>query len=391
MKNKINRREWLRNSALLTGGFTILPGLITSSSARDFSGNHFPGHFDDKQFAYEYGESFPTLKARLFANENPFGPSDAAKKAIAEAINDGCRYPIKQVGELEQKILDFEGLKEGQIMTSSGSSPLLRAAAVYFSRPGSNIVTGAPTYEDLPEHCSAFNIKINYVPLNASYEYDLDAMEKMVDDNTSLVYVCNPNNPTGTMVNGDKLRAFCERVSKRTTIFVDEAYIDYVDDPQATSMIDCVKKGMNVIVARTFSKLYGFAGLRVGYILSQAEIIKKFEMYTAGNWCISGPSAAGAIATFKEQPYLKNALAKTLASKEYLYKVLKDEGYEYIPSHTNFVMFPIKMEGKKFTDEMMKRGVGVRFWKFNNKEWCRVSIGRMDEMEAFKEAFKEIS
>ena len=103
------------------------------------------------------------------------------------------------------------------------------------------------------------------------------------------------------------------------------------------------------------------------------------------------PSAAGAIAAFKEQPYLKNALAKTIASKEFLYKVLKEEGYEYIPSHTNFVMFPIKMEGKKFTDEMMKRGVGVRFWKFNNKEWCRVSIGRMDEMEAFKEAFKEIS
>ncbi|CAN5799624.1 histidinol-phosphate transaminase [soil metagenome] len=391
MKNKINRREWLRNSALLTGGFTILPGLINSSSARQFSGNNFSGHFDDRQFAYEYEESFPTLKARLFANENPFGPSDAAKKAIADAINNGCRYAIKEIGDLEKKIVDFEGLKEDQIMSSSGSSPLLRAAAVYYSKPGSNIVTAAPTYDDLPEHCAAFNIKMNYVPLNANYEYDLDAIEKMIDANTSLVYVCNPNNPTGTMVSGDKLRAFCERVSKRTTIFVDEAYIDYVDDPQATSMVDCVKKGMNIIVARTFSKLYGFAGLRVGYILSQPEIIKKFEMYTAGNWCISGPSAAGAIATFKEQPYLKNALAKTLASKEYLYKVLKEEGYDYIPSHTNFVMFPIKMEGKKFTDEMMKRGVGVRFWKFNNKDWCRVSIGRMDEMEAFKEAFKEIS
>jgi histidinol-phosphate aminotransferase len=391
MKNKINRREWLRNSALLTGGVTLLPGIFNRVSAKDFSINNFKHHFDDKQFAYEYEEVLPNLKARLFANENPFGPSDAAKKAISDAISEGYRYPIKQVAELEQKILDFEGLKEGQIMTSSGSSPLLRAAAIYYSRPGSNIVTASPTYEDLPEHCANFDIKINYVPLNANYEYDLDAMEKVVDANTSLVYVCNPNNPTGTMVSGDKLRAFCERISKRTTVFVDEAYIDYADDPQATSMIDCVKRGMNIIVARTFSKLYGFAGLRIGYILSQPEVIKKFAMYTAGNWCISGPSAAGAIAAFKEPSYMTSALQKTQTSKEYLYKILKEEGYEYIPSHTNFVMFPIKMDGKKFTDEMMKRGVGVRFWQFNNKQWCRISIGRMDEMQAFAEAFKEIS
>ena len=391
MKNKINRREWLRNSALLTGGLTVLPGFINRATARPFFGNNFTGHFDDKQFAYEYEEVLPNLKARLFANENPFGPSDAAKKAIADAINNGCRYAIKEIGELEKKIVDFEGLKEDQIMSSAGSSPLLRAAAVYYSKPGSNIVTAAPTYDDLPEHCANFNIKMNYVPLNASYEYDLDAMEKMVDANTSLVYVCNPNNPTGTMVSGDKLRAFCERVSKRTTVFVDEAYIDYADDPQGTSVIDCVKKGMNVIVARTFSKLYGFAGLRVGYILSQPETIKKFEMYTAGNWCISGPSAAGAIVSFKEKAYTQNVLQKTKESKEFLYKTLKEEGYEYIPSLTNFVMFPIKMDGKKFVDEMMKRGVGVRFWQFNNKQWCRVSIGRMDEMQAFAEAFKEIS
>lgn len=391
MRTKINRREWLRNSAMLTGGLAFLPGFINNASGRQFSGNNFTGHFDDRQFAYEYEETLPNLKARLFANENPFGPSEAAKKAITDAISEGYRYPIKQVGELEKKILDFEGLQEGQIMTSSGSSPLLRAAAVYYSKPGSNIVTAAPTYEDLIEHCANFNVKINYVPLTANYEYDLDAMEKMVDANTSLVYVCNPNNPTGTMVSGDKLRAFCERVSKRTTIFVDEAYIDYVDDPQATSMVDCVKKGYNIIVARTFSKLYGFAGLRIGYILSQPDTIKKFAMYTAGNWCISGPSAAGAIAAFKEQPYLTTALQKTTESKAYLYKILKEEGYDYIPSHTNFVMFPIKMDGKKFTDEMMKRGVGVRFWQFNNKQWCRVSIGRMDEMQAFAEAFKEIS
>lgn len=389
--NKLNRREWLRNSALLTGGLTFLPGIINRASANYHLPQTYTPPFDDRNFAYEYEETVPALKARLFANENPFGPSDAAKKAIMEGISEGCRYPINQVSALEKKIIESEGLGEEYIMTSSGSSPLLRAAAIYFSKPGSNIVTADPTYNDIPEHCAAFGIKMNYVPLNTNYEFDLDAIEKKIDANTSLVYLCNPNNPTGTMVSGDKVRAFCDRVSKRTTIFVDEAYIDYADDPKATSAVVCLKKGSNIIIARTFSKLYGFAGLRIGYILAQPETIKKLAMYTAGNWCISGPSASGALATYKEQPYTTDVLQKTKESKEYLYKVLKEEGYSYIPSHTNFVMFPIKMDGKKFTDEMMKRGVGVRFWQFNNQQWCRVSLGRMDEMQAFAAAFKEIS
>ena len=387
----MKRREWLRNTALLSGGFSFLPGVLNNVYAGTVSGKQINHHFDDRQFVFDNDVVMPKLKARLFANENPFGPSDAAKKAIAEAINEGYRYPIMSVMELEKKIADAEGLTEKQIMASSGSSPLLRATAVYFNKPGSNLVTAAPTYEDIPEHCAGLNMKVNFVPLNSKYEYDLDAMEKAVDANTTLVYICNPNNPTGTMVNAEKLRGFCERVSKKATVFIDEAYIDYVDNPAATSMVDCIKKGMNVIVAKTFSKLYGFAGLRVGYIMAQEDIIKKYENYTAGNWCLSAPSVAGALATYREQAYLAVALQKTMASKQYLYKVLKEEGYDYIPSHTNFVMFPIKMDGEKFVTEMMKRGVGVRFWQFENKQWCRVSIGRMDEMEAFAEAFKEIS
>lgn len=389
--SNMNRRQWLRNTAIFSGGISFLPGLVNTASANKLSGKQFNAFFDDRKFAIENDIDLPPLKARLFANENPFGPSPAAKKAIADAISEGFRYPIKVIDDLEKKIQAAEGLKDGQLMLSAGSSPLLRGAAIYYSRPGSNIVTANPTYDDIPEHCAKFNAKVNAIPLTAAFEYDLDAMEKAVDANTSMVYICNPNNPTGTVVDSNKLRAFCERVSKKTLVFIDEAYIDYTDNPQATSMIDLVRKGMNVIIARTFSKLYGFAGLRVGYIMSQPEIIKPFDDYSAGMWALSGTSAAGALAAYKEQAFLSEALKKTIASKEYLYKVLKEEGYTYIPSHTNFVMFEIKMEGEKFVDEMIKRGVGVRFWEFNNKHWCRVSIGRMDEMEAFAAAFKEIS
>jgi histidinol-phosphate aminotransferase len=205
------------------------------------------------------------------------------------------------------------------------------------------------------------------------------------------VYVCNPNNPTGTVVDTAKLKAFCERVSKKVPIFIDEAYIDYMPDPKGTTLIESVKKGQNIYVARTFSKLYGFAGLRVGYIVGQPESIKNLEPYTSGWACISGTSAQAALASYQDTQYLSDALKKTVASKEYLYSVLKKEGYEYIPSSTNFVMFPLNMDAERFTEEMMKRSVGVRPWKFAGKQWCRISIGKMEEMEMFAAAFKQVS
>ncbi len=277
-------------------------------------------------------------------------------------------------------------------MLSAGSSALLLAAGSYFSqKPGSNIVTGDPSYDDLPSKATRLQTKWVKVPLTADYKLDLDAMEKAIDGNTSLVYICNPNNPTATVLDIEKLKSFCDRVSSRVTVFIDEAYIDYLPDPRAASMMGAIAAGKNIIVARTFSKLYGFAGLRVGYIVAQPDMIKKLSLYTEGPNSLSATSIQAALASYQDQEFLQAALQKTLASKNYLYSVLKKEGYDYIPSSANFVMFPLKMDGSKFVEEMNKRGVGIRQWKFIGKEWCRVSIGRMDEMEAFAAAFKELS
>jgi histidinol-phosphate aminotransferase len=160
---------------------------------------------------------------------------------------------------------------------------------------------------------------------------------------------------------------------KKTLVFVDEAYIDYLPNPKAITMMDCIKAGQNIIIARTFSKLYGFAGLRFGYIIGQPETIKTLSNYTPGWAGLSSATLAAAMATYNETEYLQDALKKTNASKEFLYETLKKEGYTYIPSSANFVMFPLKMDSKKFADEMMKRGVAVRNWKLAGQEWCRVS------------------
>jgi histidinol-phosphate aminotransferase len=389
MANSINRRNWIKSSALMAGGVVFLSGTMNKLAA-------MPGFRKSAPAAKLVTDQLalldapPVLKARLLANENPFGPSPAAKKAIQDAIDLGYQYPMQQTATLYGKIADYEGLSNDHILMDAGSSPLLLAAALYYSKGGKSIITGDPSYEDLPSRAEKFEGKWIKVPLTSEYKLDLDAMEAKIDGNTGLVYICNPNNPTGTVLDTAKLKAFCERVSKKVPVFIDEAYIDYLPDPQGTTLISAVKAGQNVIVARTFSKLYGFAGLRCGYIVAQPQTIKTLSLYTTG-FSLSATTVAGAIAGYRETAFLQEAFKKTMASKDYLYSVLKKEGYMYIPSSTNFVMFPLKMDGFQFVQEMMKRGVGIRNWMLNGQHWCRVSIGRMDEMEAFADAFKQLS
>ena len=389
MSNKMDRRNLLKKGLLMAGGLSIAPSLFSRLSAAPVNTCYNYDFISDQQAIL--GAPLE-LKARLFANENPFGPSPKAKQAIQDAMAQSYQYPFMFAKEFMDKIAETEGLKAENLIMGAGSSEILLAAAILFSqKSGGNIVTGDPTYEDLPSKAADFNMTWKKIPLTTEHKLDLDAMEKAVDGNTSLVYVCNPNNPTGTVLEIERLKAFVDRVSARVTVFIDEAYIDYLDDPKANSLIGTIKNGKNIIVARTFSKLHGFAGLRVGYAFAQPEMIKKLSEYTTGFAAMSATSLHAAMASYQDHDFLKGALEKTVASKKFLYETLKKEGYTYVPSYTNFVIFPLKMDSIQFVNEMMKRGVGVRSWKFENKEWCRISIGRMDEMEAFAAAFKEIS
>jgi histidinol-phosphate aminotransferase len=389
----ISRRDLLRRGALLAGGLPFAGSIFNQlQAAPSVNGHAFTSFasegWSERDIALNAVEP---LKARLFANENPFGPSDLAKKAITDTLPFAYQYPMRAMGDLTSKIAAFEKIKQENILLAAGSTPLLMAAALAYCKPGTNIVSGDPTYADLPSKAAKMGANWVKVPLTADYKLNLEAMEKAVDANTTLVYICNPNNPTGTVVDTAALRAFVDRVSKKTMVFVDEAYNDYMEDPQGSTLIPMADAGPNIIIARTFSKIYGFAGLRIGYVVTQPDIIKKLLLYTEASMSISTTTLQGAIASYQQREYMDGVRKKTTASKEYLYSVLKKEGYSYVPAVANFVIFPIKMEGKQFTDEMMKRSVGVRFWKFNNQDWCRISIGRMDEMEAFAGAFKELA
>jgi histidinol-phosphate aminotransferase len=389
--SSFNRRQLLKAGALLSGGLGLLPSLISKAAAHTA-----PAEVFDPLRTWETDESVilsapPDIKARLSANENPFGPSPKAKKAIQDAINDSYRYAFMYSRDLVNKIAAYEGVQPYQVFLDAGSTPLLLSAALYFSKEGGNIITGDPSYQDLSEKAAQFKAQIIKVPLTADYKLDLAAMEKSITPDTKLIYLCNPNNPTATVLDTAQLKAFCERVSAKVPIFIDEAYIDYLDDPKAATMMEAVRKGQNVIVARTFSKLYGFAGLRVGYIVGPATLVSSVGRYTTGGMAISATSIQAAVASYQDTEYLQEAKAKTMASKKFLYELLEKEGYTWIPSSANFVMFPLKIEAPKFGQEMMKRGVSIRTWRFAGKDWCRISLGTMEEMQEFAKAFKEIS
>lgn len=397
----MNRRNWLKSGALMAGGLSL-------GTSFKYNFAHASNEVAAQLYSLPKEEvanlvmARPEMKARLLANENPFGPCKKAKDALIAEIDGSFRYGFEKKGEFAQMIAkDFNlpkmdergwgGPRPSQVMLGAGSTELLLAASVVYGQNGGRILSADPTYMSLVRTAQNVGAEWDTVPLTKDYKHDLNALADAVSDEHSLVYICNPNNPTGTSVDPDELREFCKVVSKKKPIFIDEAYIDYTPDPVKYSMADLVAEGYNVIVTRTFSKLHAFAGLRIGYTMAQPEAIAEMSKYSNGDGNISSPSMAAAVESYKDKEYHKYAKEMNEKSKQFLYKTLEDAGYEYIPSDTNFVLFPVRLDSNRFRGEMMKRGVGVRSWSFGNQEWCRVSIGTMQDMEYFAEAFNEIS
>ena len=387
----INRRDWLRASMLSGLGLAALPGVASPTSFCEPESILPPG----------YIPPIGALKARLSANENPYGPSPKAIKAINEAAPDGYLYAMEYAKKFRKLVADTEGVPEDYILLGAGSGELLTAAslwAAYRSNrdggpAGRTIVAPDPTFDALPRTAVKHGIIMDKVPLVAAdgYDINLNKLSERVGSQTGMVYLCNPNNPTAIVVDPTKLRAFCEAVGAQTPILVDEAYIDYTPDPKAYSMVDLVKKGSNVIITRTFSKVHGFAGLRTGYMIAKPELLEEISKFATGGMSLSMTTLRAAMVSLQDKEFIKYSLGKAQESKEYLAGVLKQHNYEPLPSGANFVMFPIRMKGEDFVSRMMDQGVSIRQWKFDGQYWCRVSLGTMPQMQAFADGLKTIS
>ncbi len=390
----INRRDWIRKSVLTAGGAMALPYFGIAETPRvplqlDSRGNAIYTPFF-KEFLPENAEPLPPLSAKLNANENPYGPSPMALEAFKNSAANGNRYAWKELFQLVDKIADFEGVESKNIMMGPGSSDLLEKTAMVFFMNGGNVVSADPAYMSLIQVAESVGAKWKPVPLKDDWSHDLKAMEEAIDDETKLVYICNPNNPTGTLTEHEELVDFCSRVSEKVPVFVDEAYLWFLDEGAKKSMVSLINQGKDVIIARTFSKIHGMAGLRVGYIVAQEATLDRLQSITRGGMGISLPSVYAAMAAMDDAEFIETSRTLNASCREYVYESLGQMGFEYVPSHTSFLIFPIEMDGKEFLTKMTEQKVGVRAFEFMDKKWCRVSMGTMEEMKMFTAAINKV-
>jgi histidinol-phosphate aminotransferase len=215
-------------------------------------------------------------------------------------------------------------------------------------------------------------------------------MAAAVKPDTRLIFVVNPNNPTGTIVAPDKLKDFCTELSRKAIVYCDEAYLEFLEPAQQHSMVELVQRGQNVIVSRTFSKIYGLAGLRIGYIISKPEIIQHISRYQASP-IMNQAALAAATASLGDTAFMDFTRRKNAEARDYFCRYLDSRKWFYGKSYANVVLFPAPKDGKTILEETEKRGFQIRIWDYQDKEWCRVSIGTLEEMKAFTRAFDEIT
>lgn len=369
---KLDRRSWLRTAGL-TGAFGLMGGLQAIQAK-------------DEAIPQVAAKSADTI-ARLSSNENPFGPSAKVRQAMTEAFDLGCRYPFQYAGELAEMIAKKMGVTRDHIVLGSGSTEGLKCTALAFGLNGSEVISAAPTYLSLLSYAEQFGSPINMVPLDKNLVHDLDAMGGRITNKTGLIFVCNPNNPTGTILPAQQLRDFCSDVSSRVNVFVDEAYFEFIDQPYP-SMIELVKEGKNVIVSRTFSKVYGLAGIRMGYLIARPDIAARIRKNRMSMLNIMAIQAAKAALT--DEAFYKQSIAKNAEAKALIYDTLNDLKLESVPSSTNFVFFKTGRDIKKVIPAMKEYGVSVGRPFPPLTDWCRISTGKIEDVKRFNKGLRKM-
>ena len=367
MNDNQSRRQWLKTTSTVLAGIGIAP----------------------KIFAIEKKPYQPGDIILLNSNENAYGPSTATKKAMAEALVNSNRYPDELIPKLKQEIADFWQVGKENILMGAGSSELLGLTSLLVSSTKGNIITAEPSYRVWNSQAEAFGLQFVRIPLNNEKKLDLGKMLSAIDSNTRMMYVCNPNNPVGTIVDDQLLRDFVTECSKKCMVLVDEAYTEFANIP---TLKDLAVKNQNIVVAKTFSKIYGLAGARVGYAIAHADTIKKIGSLQPWNdVSVSVASSAAASAALKDQAFVNDCRQKTQLAREMCYSTFKDLKLDYIQSHTSFILFDINKIGADYPQKMQAKNIFVQYRDHFGGKWCRVSMGTLEEMNSFCAALKEIA
>lgn len=334
---------------------------------------------------------------RLSSNENPYGPSAKALTAMSDAFGLACRYPDEHAELLVEALAKINGVNHDQILLGDGSGEILKICAETFTGPTASrngsagrgkLIAADPTFEAILHHAQVNGAETAKVPLTASFGHDLPKMAAAAKE--GLVYICNPNNPTASITPKNELSAFIAKVPRQTMILVDEAYHHYADSPDYESVIPLIKDNANLMVARTFSKIYGMAGLRCGYCIAQRETIERMRPHQSWD-SVNIMALTAAIASLNDPDQVANGRRLNSEARAFVIGELDKMGYTQIPSQANFIMFNVKRPVVPLIQALKQRNVQVGRLFPALPNHMRLTIGKKAEMEAFLSNFRQVT
>ena len=324
--------------------------------------------------------------ARLHWNENYYGPSERAIEAINTSSFKGAYYPDHLVDFLKSMTAEYNEIDTTNIAISAGSTQALTILSQFSGRKGT-VLASELTYDTHLNFAKNSGARIIRVKDNQDLSIDLKSIESLSKNNVSVVFIVNPNNPSGMMIEPNILRETIKRISQKTLVVVDEAYNEVSSDPEKNTMIDLVRDGYNVAISRTFSKIYGLAGQRVGYMIGQPDVINGIKSNGTGEASLSMAGVSAAIASYQDKDFMNFSRTKINEAKEMVHEGLNSNGLSYIPSETNFIFVNLdQIDANDFRDEMLKQNILIRgkYGEFHN--WSRVSMGKLSDVQRYIDA-----
>lgn len=370
-----------RRGFVTTGMAASLAGLTGTGSALASLLERSPG--------WGPGKTLADGSVRLSSNENPLGLAPGARDAVVEHLVHANRYPGTWRQPLVEALAEYVGVKEENLVMGAGSTEVLQMAVQAYEAPGAPMVIAEPTFEDVPRYQRPFAFNLKAVPLTDDLAHDLDAMRGAAEGRRRpcVVYVCNPNNPTGTITPSRDVDAWIADAPETTLFLVDEAYYEYADDPGYWSALKWVDRKPNVIVVRTFSKIFGMAGMRLGYGVAHPDTAARLREFISANNTNVLACAAG-LASLEDEGLIRRSIDVNDDAKAIAHQTLDDLGLEYLPTHTNFLMHRINGDLRTYIDRMRDEGVRVGRPFPPMLQWNRLSFGLPEEMERWADTLR---
>lgn len=343
------------------------------------------------EVAREFGID-PEKIIKLASNENPLGMPESAKQAVQNALKDTGRYPDANGFELKKVISKRYSVPQDWITLGNGSNDIIDLAGRTFVQKGQSIIFSEYSFLVYALVAKAIGAKGIQIP-SVNFGHDLPAMLNAITEDTRLIFIANPNNPTGTFLNPDDIDAFLAKVPSNIVVVIDEAYNEYLDSAIQYDSVEWVKKYPNLLVSRTFSKAYGLAGLRVGFGLAQPELTDLLNRIRQP-FNVNTLAQAAAVAALNDKDFLEKSARINADGYRFLTGSFREMGLEYVPSHGNFVLVKVGEDdgaGSRINLELLKKGIIVRpVNAYGLPKWLRISIGLPEENQAFVRALKEI-